>query len=270
MEDSPREDTPGLLCLLAKDPRLGKTRLVASLLETKRVESNTAARKFATSFAHAALADLLTNLKHVATFRCVMYAPPTQNTRQELLELLTSLQLDKYWQLLPVVTGHDSQSADLSLILSNAIAYCREIMLCKVIVLIGMDSPDISEESIDKAYRVAQQGGAYICPALDGGYVALALPATQTVQESAFNEVLWSCSSTCRSQIAALSRIRLTCTVGEEYGDVDDLSDLEGLAWRICTQHDIRERCSHVYHFLTVESNSFPILYDVMTTTCPM
>ena len=71
-----------------------------------------------------------------------------------------------------------------------------------------------------------------MCPAADGGYTLLALPA-DAPPAAAFDGVRWSASDTCLSQLATLSRAGLRCVVGPTYADVDDAADLRALRQRL-------------------------------------
>lgn len=82
------------------------------------------------------------------------------------------------------------------------------------------------------AHSADPRGVCSICPASDGGYTLLALPDGAD-EAACFDGVKWSSDDTCLSQLAALSRAGLLCTIGRTHADVDELDDLKALAQRL-------------------------------------
>ena len=75
------------------------------------------------------------------------------------------------------------------------------------------------------AHSADARGVCSICPASDGGYTLLALPDGAD-EVACFDGVKWSSDDTCLSQLAALSRAGLLCTIGRTHADVDEFDDL--------------------------------------------
>jgi len=217
--------------LVAKQPgRASKTRLAAGLAASLDEET---ARATATAFALASLSDLLERLAGVCTRRVLLHAPPTDAARDELAGLLGSLAVCDQWELMPVLpAAAGGPPPDLGAVLADAAARCRSPN-APAVIFIGMDCPDLPAEEIVHAARVCSEPGhAYICPATDGGYVLLGLPADARA-DAVFAGVEWSAPETCASQVASLVRSGLRCTHGGRYRDVDEAEDLVALAHRL-------------------------------------
>ena len=124
-------------------------------------------------------------------------------------------------------------SADLGALLADAAATCRADHGVGTLAVIGMDCPELPPTALETALAdSAEPSVAHVCPAADGGYTLLALPA-DAPPAAAFDGVRWSASDTCLSQLAALSRAGLRCVVGPTYADVDDAADLRALRQRL-------------------------------------
>ena len=106
------------------------------------------------------------------------------------------------------------------------------------IAIIGMDSPEISASAIATALTRARRGAAgYICPAADGGYTLLALPAAAPLQKC-FVDVEWSTDHTCLSQVGALGKVGLPTLLGPTFHDIDDANDLDEFHKRLSSREN--------------------------------
>lgn len=216
------------LVLVAKQPGpTCKTRLATSLTLLLGEE---AAREAATAFALSSLSDLLERLAGECHRRVLLYAPPTEAARDKLAALTDALGVRDAWDLIPVLHQADGRPPmELGEILADAATRCRA-PAAPIVIFIGMDCPTLPAVELGNAARVCRQPGcAYICPASDGGYALLGLPADVS-PAAAFARVSWSASETCESQVAALARAGCACERGETYGDVDEAEDLRVLA----------------------------------------
>lgn len=90
--------------------------------------------------------------------------------------------------------------------------------------MIGSDAL-LPVSRIEAALLIAASGRAGLLPALDGGYVLLALPAKAPT--SVFENVPWSCAETAAMQQAQLARCGLACDIlTPPFFDVDEEKDL--------------------------------------------
>ncbi len=232
-----------LICL-AKWPGSGaaKTRLTEQLAASRSAPSSSDvdsatdwARRASSDFVTASLSDLLTRFGSGALDceRVLLYAPPTEPAREWFATLLRELGVDGAWRLLPVLSTSSSRSSDLGELLADAMRRARDSTRSECTVFIGADCPELPVHAfVGAATRANRDGVASICPASDGGYTLLALPASADAGR-AFSGVRWSAPDTCLSQLAALSRAGLLCHVGDTYADVDELDDLLALRTRL-------------------------------------
>eukprot|EP00967_Tisochrysis_lutea_P119510 scaffold195097_cov31-Tisochrysis_lutea.AAC.2 len=240
------------LVLLAKRPGpKSKTRLAVSLVPLLGPK---AAQDFTTDFALSSLSDLLQRFSMDCDRRVLLYAPPTDVSREHLSSLLDALGVAKAWTLLPVLeTPEGSSSSDLGAILMDAAKRCPSASAPNLI-FIGMDSPTLPSKELTKAAQVCSTSShAYICPAVDGGYVLLGLPADAKA-EVAFADVSWSASDTCESQVDALARAGCKCEIGPTYADVDEAEDLRTIGQQLLREsvesHNIAPRVSALLNSL--------------------
>ena len=224
---------PAALLLIAKWPAPGrsKTRLAASL--ARGGMDDAVAAEAAAAFARASLSDLLVSFGHAVATKVLVYAPPDAPTRANFAALLGELGVAGLWALQPALASTPGASADLGALLADAAVTCREQNGVGRLAFIGMDCPELPRAALETALGdSAEPSVAHVCPAADGGYTLLALPA-DAPPAAAFDGVRWSASDTCLSQLAALSRAGLRCVVGPTYADVDDAADLRALRQRL-------------------------------------
>ena len=226
------------LVLLAKWPGSGasKTRLVAQLAAAGSATEDEA-RRWTAAFSRATVSDLTARIGGAANahqWQCVLlYAPPVDEARQYFTALLEEAGVAAHWRLLPVLPKSNARSADLGSILTDAAMRAREACGTDRVAFFGADCPELSLRALADATRAAAEARvAAICPARDGGYTLLALPAEANVSEC-FANVHWSADDTCLSQLAALSRAGLYSVVHQTFSDVDELIDLQCLEHRL-------------------------------------
>lgn len=201
-----------LIVLVAKIPRSGdhfsssKTRLKPLL------------GKDVWRVARAMLIDTLDSFQKLQNAQKLLYFTPPEAEAD-------AIQLSKgVWDTL--VMPADIRVSNLSSRL-NAITYSIQARNHTSIIFIGSDCPHLPPTEAATGHSIVLNGDAYICPASDGGYTLLALPTNLPM--GAFDEVLWSHSNTCISQILALRRLGLVVRVGPTYYDIDNPEDLARL-----------------------------------------
>ncbi|CAM9288773.1 unnamed protein product [Ascophyllum nodosum] len=226
--------TRATLVLVSKYPTLGssKTRLIPAF-----------GTLLATELAMAMLTDLL---RRFATedadceFRKVfVYAPSSAGPA--VAKKLKELGLDESWEAEPVAEGTALRESGLTMILESALANARCRERDGAVIFVGMDTPELPWVEVLAARQSAEKDGkAYICPASDGGYTLLGLPAS--AGRGTFDGVKWSDAQTFKTQKGALEARGIGTRVGGTYHDVDEADDVAGLERR-CTQGVTESPC---------------------------
>lgn len=194
------------------------------------------ASQFASAFLRASISDLLCRFAEAKCSRVLLFAPPTEEAHLGFEVLLQELGVESAWQLQPVLSSSDPLSSDLGAILADGARKTRALCSCEHIVFIGADCPDLPLSALVSALDVASADRAYICPAHDGGYVLLALPAAAEAGGS-FRNVHWSAADTCESQRTALDLAGISSCLGPTFADVDEVEDLAPLYSRLQADH---------------------------------
>eukprot|EP00903_Cladosiphon_okamuranus_P008480 g8147.t1 len=209
------------LVLVSKYPTPGtsKTRLIPAF-----------GTVVAARLAMAMLQDLLRRFSEedsTREFRKVfVYAPPSAGPAVN--KMLKDLGLDKTWDAEPVSAGTALRESGLTMILEAALASARSRERDGAVIFVGMDTPELPWSEVMAAKTSAEtEGKAYICPASDGGYTLLGLPAA--AKRGAFEGVKWSDALTCKSQVLALASRGVHTRIGGTYHDVDEADDVAGL-----------------------------------------
>lgn len=256
----PRHSAPErtALVLVAKWPGNGraKTRLTtqmadaiaATCAEGPGEDHRRQMGQWTASFVRSCVSDLAVRFAVASeSLMCdcvLLYSPPTEAARAWFAELLEELQVASSWNLLPVFEGSDGRSSNLSTILTDATRRARALCGCRRVAFLGSDCPELPLTSVGAVIRAAAEPKcAAICPAVDGGYTLLALPA-EADAASAFAGVHWSAEDTCISQLTALTRAGMRCAVFDTHSDVDELHDVRGLALRLMS-NDSPGHCPH-------------------------
>ena len=241
------DGSTSVLVLVAKWPQSGrsKTRLVKGLASAAAACASPGstserllaeAQSQAAAFSYAATADLVECLAGLEQCeRVLLYAPPVDEAAQYFSSLINEAGGGGTWTLMPVLATSSAGGSNLGAILADATHRVRATFGVGRLAFIGTDCPELPLAEVRAALaRAGDPRGsvAAICPAADGGYTLLALPADADA-DACFADVAWSQSTTCLSQLAALTRAGLLCTVGATYGDVDEVEDLHALADRL-------------------------------------
>lgn len=251
------------IVLVAKSPTSGasKTRLTHQLAAFRNGESASSsletelqladAQRWTAAFSRASVKDLVTRISRrlhsqgFSTGHCILlYSPPNDAARAYFAELLAEVgSCGSGWTLMPVLARSDARSSDLGGVLADAMTRALSRPGCTRVCFLGSDCPELPIESISECMSAAEDTGvAGLCPASDGGYTFLALPAEANAA-SAFDAVHWSAPDTALSQLAALSRAGLRCHVGPTHADVDELDDLRALSARLRASERLSALC---------------------------
>jgi glycosyltransferase A (GT-A) superfamily protein (DUF2064 family) len=112
------------------------------------------------------------------------------------------------------------------------------------VVFLGMDSPELPLDEIVAALSSTEENNinnhnhqqyAHLCPAADGGYGMLSVPA-HAPAEAVFRGVQWSHPLTAVSQIKALTDmegVSVSVRLGRLMHDIDEPSDVKALCERL-------------------------------------
>jgi glycosyltransferase A (GT-A) superfamily protein (DUF2064 family) len=179
----------------------------------------------------------------------------------------SSSEQQKQWILRPMMAADNLLSSNLGSQLTQALIETRRLYQPhqssssteqhqqqhkqqQSVVFLGMDAPELpldeivaaltSTESMnDDSNNHYDKNHAHLCPAADGGYGMLSVPANAPA-EAVFRNVVWSDPLTALSQIKALTDCTLTglnVRVGRIMHDVDEATDVKALCERLKLRH---------------------------------
>jgi glycosyltransferase A (GT-A) superfamily protein (DUF2064 family) len=201
--------------------------------------------------------------------KILLYAPPTAQgaiIMEALLQEL-GLGLSQQWTLRPMMAANNLLASHLGSQLTQALIETRRyqrqsypseqqqgqqhpqqyVHAQSSVVFLGMDSPELPLDEIvaalssteDKSnqssnhHQHQHQHHAHLCPAADGGYGMLSVPA-HAPAETVFRGVKWSHPLTAVSQIKALTDIEgINVRLGRLMHDIDETSDVKALCERL-------------------------------------
>jgi glycosyltransferase A (GT-A) superfamily protein (DUF2064 family) len=190
----------------------------------------------------------------------LLYAPPTDQGASIMEALLQELGpgMSQQWTLRPMMAADNLLASHLGSQLTQALIETRRYQ-CQSsdpseqqqqqqqqqqespVVFLGMDSPELPLDEIVAALWSTEENGmnnntqhhAHLCPAADGGYGMLSVPA-HAPAEAVFRGVKWSHPLTAVSQIKALTDIEGVCVrLGRCMHDIDETSDVKALCERL-------------------------------------
>lgn len=92
-------------------------------------------------------------------------------------------------------------------------------------VLIGSDTPQLSLEVIDAAFRGLQRANLVVGPASDGGFYLIGITESSAIV-GLFEGIQWSTSEVCRQLIENARRLDHTVELLQEFTDIDDAKSL--------------------------------------------
>lgn len=222
------------IVVVAKCPVPGKTktRLIPSL-----------GADGAAQLARAMLSDVLTQVTTIPKVRRILLFAPSDQ-RYVMEELLRDLSLEKNWLLWPMRPGTSLASAQLTIILKDALQRARP----GPVAFLGMDVPEVPVQELRAAMEDDDPDTVLLCPAADGGYGCLLVPPS--LPDTVFDGVEWSTAHTCASQRKVIAdqsptvRIRM----GSMLHDVDELEDVRALWKRLNDDND--NDCPHTHKVL--------------------
>lgn len=120
------------------------------------------------------------------------------------------------------------RTGDLGLKLRHALSYGRT--RAPVSAVVGGDCPSVSAADMREALRAADEVGAAIVPATDGGFCLLAISRYHPqAMPHVFTAVDWSTERVCRQVVDNLEKAGIGVAIMPERPDVDDEADLP--AW---------------------------------------
>lgn len=187
--------------------------------------------------------------------KMILYAPPHDDARDMMLEILKELAIEDHrWILHPVPTTPETTTTNaqynmrcskLSDLLEHAVetARNRRHPIPTTVVLMGMDSPILPMDELIAACQTSASAAtnerednrniaplisALLCPADDGGYGLLSVPPTANAA-SIFRTVEWSHRLTSVSQLKALTDNNIPVILGPLMYDIDTQEDMQ--AW---------------------------------------
>ncbi|MFT6791390.1 MAG: rSAM/selenodomain-associated transferase 1 [Cellvibrionaceae bacterium] len=126
------------------------------------------------------------------------------------------------WQSLPI---RRQQGNDLGARMAYAVE--RELQHHRGVILVGTDCPFINEETLDQVCQSLGNYDAVIIPALDGGYVLLAVKEYFAVL---FQNISWGESCVFEQTLSILCQLSLTVMTLQPLPDIDRPEDLVYLA----------------------------------------
>lgn len=100
-----------------------------------------------------------------------------------------------------------------------------------VVLALGTDTPDLDAEELARAFPLAEERGAVLGPARDGGYWAVALRAG--LERAFLDPIRWSTGSALEDTRGALARRGVVPAELETREDVDDAAGLARLEARL-------------------------------------
>lgn len=151
-------------------------------------------------------------------------------------EILQELGLESEWTTIPMMDGNNLQSADLGHKLTQALIQARRKSDSNgPVIFLGMDSPELPIDEIQSAlYQFPTE--ALLCPANDGGYGMLSVPA-HVEAERVFLPLSyggrWSTPLTAIAQAKALTDENIQVRFGRLMYDMDESDDVAGLCQRL-------------------------------------
>ncbi len=92
------------------------------------------------------------------------------------------------------------------------------------IVLIGSDTPHLTDEIYDEAFKALDQNDIVLGPSLDGGYYLIAFNRSSFYEE-VFKDITWSTDKVLEQTLQKLNNKRVHLLKG--LNDIDDINDLK-------------------------------------------
>lgn len=122
------------------------------------------------------------------------------------------------------------QGEDLGQRMENALAQAFSQDFDRVIIM-GSDSPDLSEELIHEAFSSLETHDAVIGPSVDGGYYLIGFKNDAFLPET-FEGIEWSTDTVFEETLKILEAAELSVYKLLEWRDIDTLADLKSMFLR--------------------------------------
>ena len=206
-----------------------KTRLAATI-----------GKEFASQVYFEFLTHLLTNLRHCAHQRSVVYAPAAAR------EAFASVS-DHHWSLEPQSQGDLGNRLDVFFRDKfRAEPLGRSSAPVKAVV-IGSDCPLLAADDIQSAFLALDDHDVVLGPSRDGGYYLLGMRGQPF---ALFDNIAWSSPYVCEQTIRCAGRLGISCVLLREMNDIDDVQDLIGLGHHLRAAQKLNADNQHEEHSL--------------------
>lgn len=115
------------------------------------------------------------------------------------------------------------------------------------VVILGSDSPTLPAAYVRQAFRELKICDAVLGPCPDGGYYLIGL---KNISASLLREIRWGTRHACRDTQRNFLREGLSCSILEEWPDVDTGEDLLSLTRNLKRSPALRRRAVRTYRML--------------------
>jgi hypothetical protein len=184
----------------------------------------------------------ISKLKGHSGNKLIVAIPDRADQKNDMNNILEKMNLKKYWSILtipndvPSLKEKDTASGNLTELLKYTLKILGPSLKKGSISFTSSDCPTLHYSEITCAQSVASEdSNFYICPAQDGGYCLLTVPAATRTE--IFDNIEWSNNDTCIQQILALRKVatespqkrKQSVIVGKTHRDIDNIQDLKYL-----------------------------------------
>lgn len=108
------------------------------------------------------------------------------------------------------------------------------------VLFLGVDSPDLPTDHLIQAVRLCREADVVLGRTRDGGYWCLGL-GPSVPADRLLHRIDWSSGREADQTIAAAERIGLSAALADDWDDVDNIEDLNGLIERLGQSTDLRD-----------------------------
>ncbi|MFV2066708.1 MAG: TIGR04282 family arsenosugar biosynthesis glycosyltransferase [Pirellulales bacterium] len=166
---------------------------------------------------------LLVRLAACGDRRLIAFAP--RSRREAFHRLITDSLGQESWELTPQGTGDLGQRMEA--------CFRRTLLPGHRVVLIGSDSPTLTQDLLDEAFRQLEELPVVLGPTLDGGYY---LVGARGEVPPIFDAMDWSTDSVFEATAQRLDRAGIPFGTLPRWYDVDTRDDLPRLARDLADQ----------------------------------
>lgn len=128
--------------------------------------------------------------------------------------------------------------ADLGARMHNAFAVCFAEGFQSVVIM-GSDSPDLSQRIIEDAFQSLQNHGAVIGPTYDGGYYLIGF-SKDSFSGSFFENIAWSTGGVYAETVRRFDKEGVSFHVLPRWRDIDTVDDVRALL-KACDHSDFSQ-----------------------------